>query len=820
MERQMQGPVAQPKQAQEKNAMGSRRPDAPKVYQAADLWIDSALRADDSLFTPGTPIWSPDTLAEARTRFLDKPDEWTGRDFFDKLETVLASSPPEVYQLMGEAVYATYLIVSKSAVGQATKIQRVNQVLGWSSERVEIPHNLLAGLDPGIMNPGGFFRANFGIHLAFVVEFAERWKKEGLGDELLDRNNPESPRKFAQFARGMNVRKKAAGYTNFSPYAQRLALRHLAHPDFFEPHIWAEHEISKAPQLQRYATQHSSDADRKVQQIRAGLESEIGRWFSFDDVDIRALWGSDYDPWGDFVKRARAFVNSGKLEEEEIEFKTRIGAKLAAARNAVLSGADNWRDALEEALKDKDFKFLTIFLLKSDFRQWLDSQPDVALGALQALWASEDLSVAKRIRDFRGHFPDDAVRGAAGNRTTVIAILLMGVDAANYPPYGTRRFRNAYSRVGYDLPAGNATEAELYEHALGFLDKLMEEAAARGLTLNNRLEAQSIVQRVIGDYGAIDEPDEDEPPPSPIVAPKPDLPALAADLLLPVDFLREIDDLLEEKKQVIFQGPPGTGKTFVARALAKCLAGEDGDAVTLVQFHPSYAYEDFVQGFRPTLRDDGQAGFEIRNGALVRAADRARANPGARHFLIIDEINRGNLAKVFGELYFLLEYRDAEMNLLYSDAPFSLPDNLHVIGTMNTADRSIALVDLALRRRFYFVEFHPDKLPIAGLLRRWLEKNGLDDMAWAADVVDLANEKLRDDPHAAIGPSYFMREGLDDAKVKRAWERGVLPYIEERLFGESERLDEFALDSLRAEAGRRPDANAIPANGGDDVGDA
>ena len=185
-------------------------------------------------------------------------------------------------------------------------------------------------------------------------------------------------------------------------------------------------------------------------------------------------------------------------------------------------------------------------------------------------------------------------------------------------------------------------------------------------------------------------------------------------LRLPLEFVKEIETLLDDKKQVIFQGPPGTGKTYVAQKLAKHLAGSD-ERVTLVQFHPSYAYEDFVQGFRPTTLKDGQAGFELRDGPLLKVAKRAKAESYANHFLVIDEINRGNLAKVFGELYFLLEYRDEKIRLQYQgddEEDFSLPRNLYIIGTMNTADRSIALVDLALRRRFYFVEFHPDRPPI------------------------------------------------------------------------------------------------------------
>ena len=164
---------------------------------------------------------------------------------------------------------------------------------------------------------------------------------------------------------------------------------------------------------------------------------------------------------------------------------------------------------------------------------------------------------------------------------------------------------------------------------------------------------------------------------------------------------------------------------------------------------------------------------------------------------MIDEINRGNLAKVFGELYFLLEYRDEKMRLQYSESGemFDMPENLYIIGTMNTADRSIALVDLALRRRFYFVEFHPDEWPVKGLLLRWLDAKN-PDMAWAAGIVDEANKRLAD-KEAAIGPSYLMKEGLDEERAKRIWEHNVLPYVKEHLYGQPERLDEFGFDRLR-----------------------
>lgn len=163
--------------------------------------------------------------------------------------------------------------------------------------------------------------------------------------------------------------------------------------------------------------------------------------------------------------------------------------------------------------------------------------------------------------------------------------------------------------------------------------------------------------------------------------------------------------LIQHKKNVILQGAPGTGKTYCAKRLAYSIMGEkDTSRVRMIQFHQSYSYEDFIEGFRPT----GQ-GFELKKGAFYdfcRAAADDRERP---YFFIIDEINRGNLSKILGELFMLIEAdkREVELRLLYSDELFSIPANVYVIGTMNTADRSIAIMDYALRRRFAFFDLKP-----------------------------------------------------------------------------------------------------------------
>ena len=219
------------------------------------------------------------------------------------------------------------------------------------------------------------------------------------------------------------------------------------------------------------------------------------------------------------------------------------------------------------------------------------------------------------------------------------------------------------------------------------------------------------------------------------------LAGLAERLLVEVRFLEDIVELLEDKGQVILYGPPGTGKTYLARELARVLA-IDESCRALVQFHPSTSYEDFFEGYRPVgTGDGGGIRYELTPGPLARMAERASAAPKQRHVMIIDEINRGNLPRVLGELLFLLEYRDESVQTLYRPyRPFKLPKNLWFIGTMNTADRSIALVDAALRRRFHFVPFFPDRDPIAGLLGRWLAKE--EEPAWVSRLVDAVNSEL------------------------------------------------------------------------------
>jgi hypothetical protein len=257
------------------------------------------------------------------------------------------------------------------------------------------------------------------------------------------------------------------------------------------------------------------------------------------------------------------------------------------------------------------------------------------------------------------------------------------------------------------------------------------------------------------------------------------LEVLREETLVSNDFLTTIGRLLEEKRQIIFYGPPGTGKTFVAKKFGQYFAGKF-ENLELVQFHPSYSYEDFVEGIRPKpLRN--QITYSVEDGVMKALCRRALRAPDERFVLLIDEINRSNLSKILGELTHCLEYRGRHntVTLPYSQQSFFIPENVYVIGTMNSADRSIALVDFALRRRFHFIEF----LPNVDVLTRWFEKNpGNVDVQKVVALLNKMNERISGDDklgkYFQIGHSYFMHKGFDGAKLSDVWTYDIVPMLE------------------------------------------
>lgn len=245
-----------------------------------------------------------------------------------------------------------------------------------------------------------------------------------------------------------------------------------------------------------------------------------------------------------------------------------------------------------------------------------------------------------------------------------------------------------------------------------------------------------------------------------------------------------VKNLLHRKKNIILCGPPGVGKTFMAQRLAYSILGsKDKDHLKTIQFHQNYSYEDFIQGYRPN-----GTGFVIRSGPFYDFCKKAESDPSHPYFFIIDEINRGNLSKIFGELLMLIEAdkRGKEVKILYSDAPFSVPENLYIIGMMNTADRSLAMIDYALRRRFSFFELHP-AFDEASFMKRQKEI-GDPNYDKLVSALKQVNEMIMGDPSlgdgCVIGHSYLClkSEDVNLETLQSIVEYELIPLIKEYWF--------------------------------------
>ena len=496
--------------------------------------------------------------------------------------------------------------------------------------------------------------------------------------------------------------------------------------------------------------------------------------------------------WNAYLTRARQM-------HEEIEtgerYKSALGDALTRAREALLRDERDWSKLVMKAVQHKDNINLN-WRVQAKLVKWIDDNTAEVREALSAIWSDHDQTPGDRVRAFDDRLPASVYSPGSGSaRLDIASYFMMGIDLQRYPPYRRKAFRNTYRSLGY--PPSSASDAGgEYEHALAFLDRMLEEAGRRDMAWpSTRLEAQSVVWW-LKDPGPDPGPDPRPPPP----------PAPAHAL------------------NTILYGPPGTGKSWytVTRSVAVVESREadevtqenraavkrrfdehrDAGRIEMVTFHQNTTYEDFVEGIRPVLAggasagaetpaDSGAAGelqYELSRGVFRRIAERAVADPNRRYVLVIDEINRGNIARIFGELITLIEDskrlgRDdgARVTLPGSKTDFGVPPNLHVLGTMNTADRSIALLDTALRRRFVFEEMMPE--PFHADIRK--DVDGID----CQQLLDAMNRRiavLLDREHQ-IGHTYLLRVDTLTA-LASTFRNRIMPLLQEYFYDDWEKI--------------------------------
>lgn len=790
-----------------------RAPGSDAIYAIHRRWIIDVLGPGDSLLTPGTPIWAQENLDELQTTFVEQPDTRTDKGFLEKLHDQLAHVSAGAVQLMAELHVVHFLVMWNGAISAAKKRRDIEAILSWMPQPCSIPNDIASALSPGIVNPGQWVLTHRDTQLRWLIGFSRAWKDlpGEQRDEMLT-----DPWAFKAFAQPM---------TTSASNGAMLALLHLTHPDTFEAIVSAQHKKDIVTRFKELVD-NETDIDRQLLAVRASLAREYGADFEWHSDPLVHRWHKDPKAWPGFLTWLQRFRALPDFEEQERTYKLRLAEKLGQARHLLARGDDQWHNTLHDAFTDPTNN-IAQWQSYQRFLTWLKDEPQAAGKALLPLWTG-DLLTRERLTTFFDALPA-TVLGTLGARLNIASFLLMADDATKFPPAKIMAFRSAWTLAGWgkdkDLDA-----TRVYERVLVFLDELVRDGAGWPAPLRDRLDAQGAIWALtkadekpaswsdewwkafltyrssatpettddegaeLGDPGG--QGDAEEPGPDETVD---HIAAAAHDLHIDRDVLDEIIELLDDKGQVVLYGPPGTGKTYLALRLARAIVDGDEDRLSIVQFHPATSYEYFFEGLRPRVTDAGNVTYERTDGPLVALVDKAAADPLQRkHVMVIDEINRANLPKVLGELLFLLEYRQEGSYTLYRPKNlFKLPPNLWLIGTMNTADRSIALVDAAMRRRFHFVPFFPHEGAMKDLLRRWLKDGG--GRAAIADFLDAVNAELIEQvgEHLLVGPSHFMRSDLSERALERIWTYNVFPLLEEQLWGNRAEIDRWRWHRVR-----------------------
>lgn len=726
-------------------------PDMDMAVQAKPI-IDQMLGEGYSIIDPSVRIWTAEAAEELRDRIESNPIVGSNQSGWKKLDKQLEGAGYEVVLLAAELIFLrNHPVMNHSAAYRREKVRGILSHLG--RRQPELPESMAKALGRGTKTAGfkigRRYNSRLYLQLTWLAKFVIYWR--GLNEEQRQAalRDPWELERVA-IAAGADCQEI------------RKALLFLIRPDAFEM-IAAGSLTAKI--LQGFAdvdgVEQTSDPvgqDKNLLRIRAWLMSRIEGPFHFWTPEVHQLWDPQHEE--DLAEEQAAAVAAATASSEEPI--TRRYWIIAPGKQAAY-----WPDFQEQGICAVGWDEI------GDLSQY-PSQQAIQDDLLKKRDGEGAGPSSLALWQFQNEMkPGDVVYAKRG-RTEIL-----GRGIISGPPRWVPDNR-PFSHV-MDV---QWTHAGCWPFPGSAPVKTLTDITAK------KEQVEALEAAIVGE-------DSSEDTEVVLSAPAYSEEDFLREVFLPEEKYRRLRALLLRKKNVILAGPPGVGKTFAAKRLAYSIIGaKDSSRVRMVQFHQSYSYEDFLMGFRPVK----EGGFEVHEGPFYRFCTKAAEDdPSKPYFFIIDEINRGNISKIFGELLMLIEAdkRGQELTLLYRNETFSVPANVHIIGMMNTADRSLAVLDYALRRRFGFFFMDPG-FDAAGF-RAQQQAIGLSSFDQLVDELTALNAVIADDPALgagfAIGHSFLCPpKGIDadEEWLLSVVEDELIPLLEEYWFDEPTRVQEWA----------------------------